>query len=153
MSRHRARLLALLVALAQLAVLACQPPALAFEFTTPEEDAERFLAWERSIVLDAEQQRVMDQALEPLPAPCCSDRSAATCCCPCNLARAWWGLSKHLIAAEGASAEEVRATVEEWFERVNPQGFSGNVCYTGGCARPWKANGCGGMTPEALAVS
>ena len=81
------------------------------------------------------------QALSRIPAPCCSDNSAYTCCCPCNMAKTWWGLSHHLIANEGYDADEVQAAVEEWIEFINPKGFSGNACYTGGCPRPFHRNG------------
>ena len=47
-----------------------------------------FHAYNRSISLNAEQRAAMHEALTGLPAPCCSDRTAATCCCPCNLAKA-----------------------------------------------------------------
>ena len=123
-----------------------------FEFTTPEEDTERFMLWEETVRLTDEQEQIMKDALTPLPAPCCSENSAYTCCCPCNLARTWWGLSKHLIAEQGASVEEVRETVEEWFERINPDGFTGNICGTGGCGRAFHKNGCGGMNPVKVSV-
>lgn len=110
------------------------------------------MAWEAEIELTEEQEKVMKDALEPMPAPCCSDNSAYTCCCPCNLAKAWWGLSKHLIAEQSASVEEVRETVGEWFELVNPDGFSGDICPTGGCNRAMSNNGCGGMRAVHVSV-
>ncbi len=123
-----------------------------FAFTSPDEDTQRFMAWYESIELSDAQEQVMKDALVPLPAPCCSDNSAYTCCCPCNLAKTWWGLSKHLIADRDAGAEEVRGTVEAWFERVNPDGFSGDICGTGGCNRAFKHNGCGGMSAARVSV-
>ncbi len=90
------------------------------------------------------------RALSQIPAPCCSNNTALTCCCPCNMAQTWWGLAKHLIADEGYGVEEVKAAVEEWFEFINPDGFSGDVCYTGGCDRPFADNGCGGMDPQRV---
>ncbi|MCP4200738.1 MAG: hypothetical protein GY769_02235 [bacterium] len=123
-----------------------------FAFTTAEEDARRFVAWESEIELTGEQEQVMKEALEPMPAPCCSDNSAYTCCCPCNLAKSWWGLSKHLITERGAGVEEVRSTVEEWFARLNPDGFTGDICGTGGCNRALRDNGCGGMSAARLSV-
>lgn len=123
-----------------------------FSFTNPQEDTDRFLAWYEQITLTDEQEAVMKEALLPLPAPCCSDNSAYTCCCPCNLARSWWGLSKHLITEQDAGVEEVRAKVQEWFERVNPEGFTGDICGTGGCNRAFKDNGCGGMSPVKVSV-
>lgn len=123
-----------------------------FEFTEPERDAKRFIAWEAEIKLTQEQEQVMKDALVPMPAPCCSDNSAYTCCCPCNLAKTWWGLSKHLIAERGAGVEEVRKTVQAWFDRLNPEGFSGDICGTGSCNRALRDNGCGGMSAARVSV-
>ena len=117
-----------------------------FEFSDPESDARRFMAWEAEIELTESQEQVMKDALTPMPAPCCSDNSAYTCCCPCNLAKSWWGLSKYLISERGAGVEEVRETVQEWFDRLVPEGFSGDICGTGGCNRAMRDNGCGGMS-------
>lgn len=114
-------------------------------FTDVEKQTREFMAYERSIVLTPEQERVKEEALSAIPAPCCSDRTAATCCCQCNMAKSWWGLAKHLIANEGKGVDEVRAGVEEWLRFINPDGFSGNACYTGGCGRAFRHNGCGGM--------
>jgi len=119
--------------------------ASAIEFTDVREQTLQFIAYNRTIELTPEQEAVKREALEALPAPCCKDRTAHTCCCPCNMAQSWWGLAKHLIADEGYDAEQVRAAVEEWFAFINPDGFSGDSCYTGRCALPFRANGCGGM--------
>ena len=122
------------------------------ERTTPgmpfhdvKQQTREFHAYNRSITLTAEQREVMRQALAGLPAPCCSDRTAATCCCPCNMAKAWWGLAKYLIAERGYGPDPVRETVAEWIQFINPDGFTGDACYTGGCNRPFHENGCGGM--------
>jgi hypothetical protein len=66
------------------------------------------------------------------------------------MAQTWWGLSKHLIADQGYDADQVRAAVEGWLEFINPDGFSGDSCYTGGCSRPFYRNGCGGMDEERV---
>lgn len=106
----------------------------------------QFIAWDDSIRLTPEQEAIRVEALAAIPAPCCSDNSAATCCCPCNMAKSVWGLSKHLITEKGAGVEEVRQAAQDWFRFINPDGFSGDVCYTaGGCNRAFHANGCGGM--------
>ena len=107
-----------------------------------------FMRYHRTIHLDPEQELVFRRALAALPAPCCSNNTALTCCCPCNMAQSWWGLAKYLIADEGLGEEGVKRVVAEWFEFINPDGFSGDVCYTGGCNRPFAENGCGGMDPE-----
>lgn len=114
-------------------------------FTGDRAETERFLAYERDLELTPEQERVRLAALTPLPAPCCKEFSAATCCCPCNMAKATWGLAKHMIVHQRASAERVRSAVAEWHRAINPGGFSGDTCSTGGCGRPFAKNGCGGM--------
>ena len=126
--------------------------ARADETTTPKmlfddvkQQTREFHAYNRSITLTAEQRAVMRKALASLPAPCCSDRTAATCCCPCNMAKTWWGLAKYLIAERDYGPDQVRETVADWIQFINPDGFTGNACYTGGCNRPFHENGCGGM--------
>lgn len=114
-------------------------------FTGNRAETERFLGYYESIQLTAEGEANRVEALEALPAPCCAQFSAATCCCECNMARATWGLAKHLIAEEGAGVDEVRDAVSEWHRAINPNGFSGSACFTGGCARTFKNDGCGGM--------
>jgi hypothetical protein len=106
---------------------------------------EQFIAWNESIQLTPAQEAIRVEALSAIPAPCCSDNSAATCCCPCNMAKSVWGLSKHLITEKGAGVAEVRQAAQDWFAFINPEGFSGDVCYTGGCGKAFHENGCGGM--------
>jgi hypothetical protein len=113
-------------------------------------EAERFMVYHRSIHLNAEQEAVKREALEAIPAPCCSNFSAATCCCECNLTRTIWGLSAFLIAEKGFTAEQVRDAVNAWIQAVNSSGFSGDACYKGGCGRPFEAGGCGGMHESQL---
>ena len=50
-----------------------------------------------------------------------------------------------MIANGGYDAKQVREVVERWFAFINPDGFSGDSCYKGGCARSFENNGCGGM--------
>ena len=127
-----------------------QEDASAVEFTDVVAQTSEFMGYYETIELTAEQELVKRQALSAIPAPCCSDNSAYTCCCPCNMAKTWWGLSHHLIADEGYGAEEVRAAVEGWIDFINPQGFSGDACYKGGCGRPFDRNGCGGMDERSV---
>lgn len=108
-----------------------------------------FMGYYDSIQLTAGQQRIKEQALRPLPAACCSEFSALTCCCECNLSRSVWGLTHHLIA-KGYGAEEVRSTVQQWLAFVSPAGHSGRSCATGRCGKPFAEDGCGGMSPSAL---
>ena len=117
----------------------------AIEFTDVEKQTQEFIQYNKTITLTPEQEAIKYEALADLPAPCCSDRSAYTCCCSCNMAQSWWGLSKHVIANGGYDAKQVREVVERWFAFINPDGFSGDSCYKGGCARSFENNGCGGM--------
>ena len=151
-SQRRLYLIAITVSLAVFATswaLAAAPRQL--EFSDVRTQTAEFMRYNESIRLTSDQQQVFETALKALPAPCCSDNTALTCCCPCNSARTWWGLSKHLIADLGFEAEQVTAKVAEWFDFVNPKGFSGDVCYTRGCARSFAENGCGGMNPNHVA--
>jgi hypothetical protein len=118
-------------------------------FDVPSQAAE-FIGYSRSIRLTAEQLKTWDAALGSMAAPCCKDFPLSTCCCPCNLAKSSWGLANFLIARRGASAEQVRESVAGWLAFVNPAGFSGDVCVSGGCARRLSHGGCGGMDERNL---
>lgn len=50
-----------------------------------------------------------------------------------------------LIADEGHDAERVRQEVADWYDEINPDGFSGRACFDGGCGRAFADDGCGGM--------
>ena len=118
-------------------------------FRDVEDQARTFMEWERRIRLNREQEQIKKDALSAIPAPCCGDNSAYTCCCPCNMSRTIWGLANHMIARQGANAREVRAKAEEWIAFINPNGYGGKACYTrGGCQRPFHQDGCGGMNPD-----
>jgi hypothetical protein len=123
----------------------------ALAFTGSREEIERLMGYYEALELTPEQEAVRVAALEPLPAPCCSNFSAATCCCECNLSRATWGLSKYLISTLGYGAEQVWETVQRFHVAVNPDGFPGDTCSTGGCGHPMHADGCGGMSAAHLA--
>lgn len=119
-------------------------------FDAPSQAAE-FIGYSRSITLTPAQQKVREKALRAMAAPCCKEFPLATCCCPCNLARSSWGLANFLIARRGATPEQVRKNVAGWLAFVNPAGFSGDVCASsGGCARRFSHNGCGGMDERNL---
>lgn len=120
-------------------------------FTGSLDEIKRFIADYHSIQLTPEQERLKVEALSAMAAPCCSKYSLATCCCPCNMAKAAWGLAARLITEKGYSAEQIRAAETSWLKSVNPSGFSGDSCFTGGCTRPMRANGCGGMKEESIA--
>jgi hypothetical protein len=133
---------------------ACSPGGVmrtsAVTFTDAHRQAAEFISYNHSIVLTPEQQKVMDEALSSIPAPCCNRFSMATCCCPCNLAKSAWGFSKFLIARQRSTALQVRAAVTEWLEFTNPKGYTGDACFTGGCARSFEDNGCGGMDEKQI---
>jgi hypothetical protein len=112
---------------------------------TPAAEAARFIEHYHAIRLTPEQERIKQDALESIPAPCCNQFSMATCCCPCNLAKSVWGLTHHLIAERRYDASAVRQAVLDWLASSNPGGYSGDACFTGGCQRPFSQNGCGGM--------
>ncbi len=107
-----------------------------------------FMGYYKSIQLTPEQEAVKKEALTALPAPCCSDNTAYTCCCPCNMSMTIWGLSNYLVAEKGIDAEALKAKVQEWIAFINPKGFSGEVCYKGQCGRSFANGGCGGMNPD-----
>lgn len=100
---------------------------------------------DRTVALTSAQEALRRKALTPLPAPCCSTFSMATCCCPCNLARSIWGVSKEAASREGANVETIREAVLSWIDALNPSGYTGEVCATGGCGRAFGEDGCGGM--------
>ena len=115
------------------------------QFTDARQQAPEFIGYHHAIALTADQQKLMDKALSSVPAPCCSNYSIATCCCPCNLAKSAWGLSKFLIARQHADATQVKTAVNGWLRFINRGGFTGDACFTRGCDRPFERNGCGGM--------
>ena len=122
------------------------------EFRDVEVQSRQFMRWYTEIRLSSAQEAIKKAALDPVPAPCCSDNSAYTCCCTCNISRTIWGLSQYMIATKNATAEQVRAKVREWIGFINTKGFSGSACYTGGCARPFSEDGCGGMNASQLVL-
>jgi hypothetical protein len=69
-----------------------------------------------------------------------------------RLARSIWGLSNYLIHEEKHSAEEVRGAVVDWLAFSNPDEYSGNACFNGGCGRPFNQDGYGGMEEGKLVI-
>lgn len=59
-------------------------------------------------------------------------------------------MTHYLIAQKGYNAVQVQAAAKAWITYVNPNGFSGDVCQTGGCSRSFAQNGCGGMDDRAI---
>jgi hypothetical protein len=136
-----------------LARAASSSPA-SLSFVDAASQAAEFIGYNRTIALSAEQKNFRDRALSALAAPCCSKFSAATCCCPCNLAKSIWGLSNYLIVERKAGEKQIQKSVHDWLAFVNTKGFSGDVCDTaGGCGRTFSQNGCGGMNEKNLAAA
>jgi hypothetical protein len=126
------------------------PPSCPIAFHDARGQAREFIRENERITLTPEQQKVMTRGLSSIPAPCCSQYSVATCCCPCNLAKSVWGLSKVLIQKHHATESQVRRAATEWLAFINPVGSAGNACFTGGCARPFHDDGCGGMDAKTV---
>ena len=152
----------LLVAAALITALLSMPQALSAAntgvgrsgplFHDLQSQAETFISYFHDISLPPEEVQIRNEALSPISAPCCDSYSAATCCCVCNLARSIWGLSNYLIHEEKYSAEETGAAVIGWLKFTNPDGYSGNACFNGGCGRPFSRDGCGGMEDGKLVL-
>lgn len=120
------------------------------EFTDVREQTVQFIRYYETIQLTREQEAVKREALSSLPAACCANNSAYTCCCVCNLSRTIWGLTAYLITEQNAGVEEIRDAVRKWTKFVNPEGFSGDSCYKGGCVRSFAKDGCGGMRASKI---
>jgi hypothetical protein len=131
---------------------ATAPPAPPSElaFTGTREETERLIRHYQTIQLTPEQERVKVAALATIPAPCCDDNPLATCCCPCNMAKAAWGMAAWLITERQYGVEQVRQAALDWLAAANPGGFTGDACYKGGCGRPIHQNGCGGMNDRQV---
>lgn len=116
----------------------------AINFYDPHLQAKEFITY-NSIALTPEQEKIKNEALSTIPAPCCSDYYISTCCCSCNLAKSVWGLSNFLIAERNYSTKEVKRAILEWINFTNKDGYAGNACYRGRCNLPFREDGCGGM--------
>ncbi|MHB0972418.1 MAG: hypothetical protein ACYC7A_03970 [Thermoanaerobaculia bacterium] len=112
----------------------------------------QFIGYYSSIRLAAEHEAIKREVLAPMPAACCKNSNALTCCCTCNLSKTIWGLSNYVLAQHGANADQLRKTVRAWKDHVNPAGYSGDTCYSGGCSRALDDNGCGGMSESNLVL-
>ena len=108
-------------------------------------EAAKYIGYYNSYRLTPRQAAIKTEALSRMPAPCCADNTMATCCCPCNLAKAVWGYSAYLIVEKGYDANRLEKAVRQWLADANPNGASGKGCYTGGCSRSFHHDGCGGM--------
>jgi hypothetical protein len=107
---------------------------------TPE-----FIGYYKSIQLTPEQEKLKTDVLSAIPAPCCTEYSIATCCCPCNLAKSVWGLSNYAIAKLNYDADKLKTAVNEWIQFTHTNGFAGDSCSKGRCGSSFAKDGCGGM--------
>lgn len=121
-------------------------------FTDLATQAREFIGYFSTIHLTPAQEAIKREVLEAMPAACCRNSNAYTCCCTCNLSKSVWGLSNYVIAQHGAKADELRQILRAWYDYTNPAGYSGDVCYDGGCNRAFHDNGCGGMSENELVL-
>ena len=104
------------------------------------------IGYARSVRLTPEQERVKAAALEGMPAACGRRNTLDVRCCSCNLGKTVSGLAASLIASEHADMARVRQAVVDWLDETNPQGYAGDACDRHRCDRPFRKDGCGGMT-------
>lgn len=135
---------------ASVAPVAASGRSSVLQFTDASRQTKEFIGYYRSIKLTPEQERIKVEALSALPAPCCSKFTLATCCCPCNMSKAVWGMAAWLITEHGQGVEQVRQATVEWLAFINPNGSSGDACEKGRCNRPTAHDGCGGMNEAEL---
>lgn len=132
------------------------------------DNAQLFADWYYAIRLTPEEERIVREALHPLPTPCCDDTRLTRCCCEeggrmCNLVRSARGLAAWLLREKRFSAEEIRASVAQWLRFVHPTYYlaqevkrrggdpsryglpTQGACYRGACEVPLREGGCGGM--------
>ena len=126
------------------------PRGTPIQYTDLRAQTVEFIGYYKTIQLTPQQEKIKTEALSSIPAPCCAEFSAATCCCPCNLSKSLWGLSHYLIAREGRGVDEVKSAALRWIAFIQPNGSSGRACSTGGCSRPFSKDGCGGMDDTDL---
>jgi hypothetical protein len=120
------------------------------KFTDVQAQTKEFISYYKSIQLTPEQEKIKKEALSAIPAPCCTDFPMATCCCPCNLAKAVWGLSNYLIVKKNYDAPKLKETVNAWIQFTHPNGFKGDSCHQNRCATPMSEDGCSGMGEEVI---
>jgi hypothetical protein len=128
----------------------------------------QFIEWWYTVVPRVERGPRYVAALSALVAPCCDDNPAFRCCCErsgqsCNIIRSGKGLAAHLIHDLDYDAEQVQASVLEWFRFARPDYYLADAlvqqgawplryglttkgsCYRQMCDVPISEGGCGGM--------
>jgi hypothetical protein len=120
------------------------------KFTDVKAQTAEFINYNNSIKLTPEQEKLKTDVLSKIPAPCCTEYSIATCCCPCNLAKSVWGLSKYAIVNLKYDAKKLNDAVVDWIKFTHTSGFAGDSCQKGRCGAPFAQDGCGGMKEDAV---
>ncbi|MCI0444212.1 hypothetical protein L0152_13500 [bacterium] len=115
------------------------------KFKDVQTQTAEFIGYYKSIKLTPEQEKLKTEVLSKIPAPCCTEYSIATCCCPCNLAKSVWGLSNYAIANLNYDAKKLNEAVLEWIKFTHKNGFAGDSCSKGRCGSSFAEDGCGGM--------
>jgi hypothetical protein len=131
--------------MASLITVNAKPADTSLKFYDVQKQTVEFIGYNTSITLTPEQQKIKDEALSAIPAPCCKDYSIKTCCCPCNMAKSVWGLANYLIVKQQFDLERLKQAVTEWLEFTNKNGYNGTACFEGRCEKPFANDGCGGM--------
>ncbi len=121
-----------------------------YEFYDVAIQTPEFISYYSAIKLTPAQEKIKSDALISIPAPCCSDYSMATCCCPCNFGKSVWGLSNYLIVEEGYNTDELKAAASDWIDYAFKNGHAGDACYEGRCGLSFEHDGCGGMTEQLI---
>lgn len=119
-------------------------------FTDVASQTKEFIGYYHAIQLTPEQKKIKEQALGSIPAPCCKDFSALTCCCPCNFAKSLWGLSNYLIVKQHYDVAQLKKAAIAWINFTHSNGYAGDGCNKGRCNLPTSADGCGGMDEQNL---
>jgi hypothetical protein len=127
-----------------------EPTKSDFAFYDVDSQTPMFISYYNSIKLTPGQEKIKNDALSAMPAPCCSDYSMASCCCPCNFAKSVWGLSAYLIVEEGHNVEQLKDAASRWIDFTYSSGHAGDACYVGRCGAPFDQDGCGGMTEQLI---
>lgn len=135
----------------------------AYDIPLSLDNTQQFIDYYDSGRLTPEQESMVQDALLPLAAPCCDDNSMATCCCPCNLAKAVWGLSGYLVAEKNYDVGQVGESALQWLRFIrgdyyvaqelrkkgkDPTEFGlprEDSCYADACDLSFADAGCGGM--------
>jgi hypothetical protein len=120
------------------------------QFTDVKKQTLEFIEYYNTIKLTKEQEKLKNDTLSKIPAPCCSKFSMATCCCPCNLGKSVWGLSNYLIAKKNYDSAQLRVAVLDWLLFTNKGVYAGDACFAGRCGYAFRHDGCGGMKEKEV---